>query len=86
MKAFTVFVPSIGVSSLVYLDEHVDIYEARVVVNEETGDRSMTLVPKDKQYCKVEIKVMAKLDIACHCKEEPPIDVRLTINGPFKGE
>lgn len=86
MKAFTVFVPSIGVSSLVYLDEHVDIYEARVVVNEETGDRSMTLVPKDKQYRKIEIKVMAKLDIACHCKEEPPIDVRLTINGPYTGE
>jgi DIS3-like exonuclease 2 len=80
-KAFTVFVPSIGVSGMVYLDEHADVYEYRVTKNAESGQRSMLLIPKSSEGSKIDIKILAKLTVSCHCKEESPIDVKLRIGG-----
>jgi len=80
-KAFTVFVPSIGVSGMVYLDEHADVYEYRVTKNAESGQRSMLLIPKSSEGSKVDIKILAKLTVSCHCKEESPIDVKFRIGG-----
>ena len=84
-KAFTVFVPSIGMSGLVYLDEHSDIFEARVTKDENSGQRSMFLVPKIAEASQINIKMFKKLAIACHCKEDPPIDVKLRIVGSWEG-
>ena len=84
-RAFTVFIPSIGMSGLVYLDEHSDIFEARVTKDEQSGQRSMFLVPKIAEASQIDIKIFTKLAIACHCKDDPPIDVKLRIVGPWEG-
>lgn len=83
-KAFTVYVPEIGINTLVYLDDHAELYEARVQKDKASGNRSMTLVPKHGSgRSRLDIQVFSKLSISCHCKEEPPIDVKLRIVGPW---
>lgn len=81
-KAFTVFVPDLGMNGLVYLDDHEDSYDARVSKDKESGKRSMILLPKSNGQ-RLEIRMFAKLAISCYCKEEPPIDVKLRIAGPW---
>jgi DIS3-like exonuclease 2 len=84
-KAFTVFVPDLGVTTKVYLDEHRDIYDVHVQQNEK-GQRRMFLVPINGHTGpKLDIKLFQKITVSCHCKEKPPIDVSLKIVGLWKG-
>lgn len=83
-KAFTVFVPDLGVNGLVYLDDHVDLYDARVSKDKDSGKRTMLLLPKNgSSRSRLDIRVFEKLAISCHCNEKPPIDVKLRIAGPW---
>lgn len=85
-KAFTVFVPELGVTTLVYLDEHKDKYTANVQKNDE-GQRRMTLVPvKGQGGQRVEINLFQKVAVSCVCKETPPIDVSLRLVGNWMGQ
>ena len=83
-KAFTVFVPAIGVSGKVLLDEHADVFEGRVIKDEKSSRRSMLLIPKSAEGSKIDIKIFAKLAVSCHCKEDAPIDVKFRIVGVWK--
>ena len=91
-KAFTVFVPKLGVTTLVYLDEHKDQYEANVQKNDK-GQRRMTLIPVDRRggddrRCRrerMDINLFKKIAVSCLCKETPPIDVSLRIAGHWVG-
>jgi DIS3-like exonuclease 2 len=83
-KAFTVYVPSIGVSGMVYLDEHAESFETKVIKYENTGQRSMTLTPRSSGCTPININIFTKLAISCHCKDDPPLDVKLKIVGPWE--
>jgi len=83
-KAFTVFVPSIGISGLVYLDKHQDTFNARILNNEKSKNREMMLIPLDGSS-PIDIKIFSKISIGCYCKEEPPIDVTLKVVGSWNG-
>jgi len=85
-KTFTVFVPSLGLSTIVFLDEHKDRYTFKSLSSSGTGDRSNRIImePKKKSENKVTIDVFAKVSVKCICKETPPIDVKLMIEGPWR--
>lgn len=84
VKTFTVFVPSLGISQTVFLDEHSsDDLEVKVV---ESG-RKMVLVNNNinanNGWTKLIVKVFSKLCVSCQCKPRPPIDVSLHVVGPW---
>ena len=95
-KAFTVYVPKIGASGLVYIENHIEEFDARVIEVSE-GKREMIMVPKTsrvvgdcdaKGSCaeSVPIKIFSQLDIAIFCKETAPIDISLRLRGNWRGE
>jgi DIS3-like exonuclease 2 len=80
-KAFTVFVPKLGITTMVFLDEHKDRYNASIQKNDK-GQRKMTLLPiKENTGKRVDIKLFTKIAVSCICKEKPPIDVSLRVVG-----
>ena len=84
-KAFTVFVPDLGVTSMVYLDEHKDLYDVKVQKG-DNGQRRMLLIPiKNNVGPKLDVKLFQKIAVSCHCKDTPPIDVSLKIIGRWNG-
>jgi DIS3-like exonuclease 2 len=89
-KTFSVFVPSLGASVMLFLDEHKDMltFEPYSVRDE----RRISLVRKGSGrssgngasgWTTIDIKVFTKLAVSCHCKEKAPIDVRLKLEGPW---
>lgn len=83
-KAFTVFVPDLGVTTKVFCDEHKDRYDVRVQSN-DNGQRRIFLTPiKETFGPKLDIKLFKKITVSCHCKETPPIDVSLRVVGPWR--
>ncbi len=83
-KAFTTFVPDLGVTTMVYLDEHKDKYEAYVQKNDD-GQRRIMLIPLENKKDRLDITLFQKIAVSCRCKEAPPIDVSLKIVGKWKG-
>lgn len=84
-KAFTVFVPDLGISSMVYLDEHKDRYDVKVQKS-DNGQRRMLMIPIRKNVGpKLDVKLFQKIAVSCHCKEAPPIDVSIKIVGCWNG-
>jgi exoribonuclease R len=87
-KAFTAFLPSLGVSAIVYLEEHSDWidYEAHEAPN--LGSRmKLTRTKKHKgaQWKEMVIKNFAKISVSCKCSEKPPLSVKLELEGPWSG-
>jgi Exoribonuclease R len=82
-KAFTVYVRSIGVSGMVYIDEHSESFETKVI-KYESGRRFMTLTPRNSDGPPININIFTKLAISCHCKDDPPLDVKLKVVGPWE--
>ena len=91
-KSFTVFVPSLGLSTRVNLEDHEHlIYEPieeirkKIIVRRRGGDA------EDGQDGPLwtggseplEIRVFAKIAVACICKETSPIDVIVKLVGPW---
>jgi len=94
-KAFTVYVPKIGASGLVYLENHQEEFDTRIIEVSE-GKREMIMVPKTKRVVgdgdaqggveNIPIKIFSRVDIAVLCKESAPIDISLRLVGNWRGE
>ena len=94
-KSFTVFVPSLGLSTRVNLEDHEHlIYEPieeirkKIIVRRRQGgaddDNEEGLVWTGGSE-PLEIRVFAKIAVACVCKETSPIDVIVKLVGPWNG-
>ncbi|KAL7550644.1 hypothetical protein ACHAWF_016364 [Thalassiosira exigua] len=96
-KTFTVFVPSLGMSTRVFLQEHEDEFNINAYVD-AGGKRRIVISPKSNpmpgmepvageatgtSWKSLDIRVFTKLDVACTCKMQPPIDVRVKVVGPW---
>ena len=90
-KTFSVFVPSLGASVMLFLDEHKEMlsFEPYRGRNDE---RRIRLVRKSSggtsastslSWTTIDVKVFAKVSVSCFCKDKPPIDVRLKLEGPW---
>ena len=88
-KTFTVFVPSLGSSVVLFLEEHKDMLTFKPYSTNGNGERRIDLVRKnssvndDTRWSSIDIKVFTKLLVSCYCKETPPIDVRVMLDGPW---
>ena len=97
-KTFTVFVPSLGLSTRVFLEEHVDIFDMNTV-EDESGRRQLVIRPKSRvipgmqrtegddgpSWKALNITIFTKLTVSCVCKDRTPIDVKVMIVGPWNG-
>ncbi|KAL3773408.1 hypothetical protein ACHAW5_008175 [Stephanodiscus triporus] len=96
-KTFTVFVPSLGMSTRVFLQEHDDEFDSNAFVD-SCGKRRIVIQPKtdvgadpsatddrsrSRSWKSLEIGVFTKLEVACTCKMQSPIDVRVKVVGPW---
>ena len=89
--SFTVFVPSLGVNALLYLQEHKDIL---TYADEEQrdGTRRILLQQKagtgteERRWETLEIVLLTKLQVTITCRDEPPVDVKLRFEGPWWSE
>ena len=85
-KTFTVFVPSLGVSGLLFLDEHQAslTYES---IEHDDGDRTITLTQgpsaNGNRWDTMEIKVFAQIKLTMRCREHPPVDIKFQLEGPW---
>jgi len=88
VSTFTVFVPSLGAAALLFLDEHKDVLTFEALEEEES--RRILLEQKDggsqNRWGRLEIKVFTKLLVTIYCKDKPPIDIKLKLEGPWKEE
>jgi len=100
-KTFTVFVPSLGLSTRVFLQEHENEFDMNSF-EDDNGKRKIVIRPKtnivpgmshpndrdgsgEAMWKSLTVHVFAKLEVACTCKMQPPIDVRVKVVGPWKG-
>lgn len=94
-KTFTVFVPSLGLSTRVFLDEHVDVFDMNVV-EDDGGRRKLVIRPKSNvvpgmdveesdrlTWKSMSVSIFTKLTVACYCKDRTPIDVMVKVIGPW---
>ncbi|KAL3786259.1 hypothetical protein HJC23_005337 [Cyclotella cryptica] len=97
-KTFTVFVPSLGLSTRVFLDEHADIFDMNTF-DDGGGRRKLVIRPKSNVVPGMEPKdgaksqvhswtclnvgVFTKLNVGCFCKDKTPIDVKVMVVGPW---
>ena len=97
-KTFTVFVPSLGASIKVFLQEHEDCFNTNAYTDDH-GKRHIVIHPKTNvvpgmqteggtdeppSWKSLDIGVFTKLEVSCTCKDRPPIDVRVKVVGPWK--
>jgi DIS3-like exonuclease 2 len=96
-KTFTVFVPSLGLSTRVFLDEHKDVFDMNTI--EDDGRRKLVIRPKSNvvpgmqpddaetspvhSWKSLNVSIFTKLTVACYCKERTPIDVKVMVVGPW---
>jgi DIS3-like exonuclease 2 len=89
-KAFTVFLPDLGIQQLVYLEEHKDWIESESFEVRNAGRHiKLTRVAghhNGEQWKEMLIKVFAKVRVTCVCKDKPPISVKLMLEGPWTGD
>jgi len=84
-KTLTVFVPMLGLSQTVFLEDHDHL--APTVIEQKS--KIVLTVKDDKRneydWTKLRIKTFTKIFVSCHCRNRPPIDVVLRIVGPHDG-
>jgi len=90
-KTFTVFVPSLGISALVFLDEHKDWIEFQDFNFGKGGDQpdkriklKRTAKHKGEQWKELEIKFFSRVRVTGVCSDKAPITVKLQLEGPWK--
>jgi len=94
-KTFTVFIPSLGFSTRVFLDEHVDVFDMNVI-EDDGGRRKLVIRPKSNvvpgmdvgesdelPWKSLNVSIFTKLTVACYCKDRTPIDVMVKVVGPW---
>eukprot|EP00526_Cylindrotheca_closterium_P002831 CAMPEP_0113629878 /NCGR_PEP_ID=MMETSP0017_2-20120614/15516_1 /TAXON_ID=2856 /ORGANISM="Cylindrotheca closterium" /LENGTH=1018 /DNA_ID=CAMNT_0000540305 /DNA_START=64 /DNA_END=3117 /DNA_ORIENTATION=+ /assembly_acc=CAM_ASM_000147 len=90
-KTFTVFLPSLGISILLFLDEHKDWIEFKDFTFGKGGDHpdrriKLTRIAKKhkgEQWNELEIKFFSRIRVTCVCSEKAPIAVKLHLEGPW---
>ena len=84
-SAFTVYIPSLGSTALLYLQEHQDVltYQPqedpdgqRVILLEEVSEGV-------KQWHRLEIRIFTKVRVTVACQDRPPIDIKARFEGPW---
>lgn len=90
------FVPSLGLSTRVFLQEHEDEFIMNAF-EDSNGKRKIIIQPKTnvvpgmevteeesaRSWKSLDIRVFTKLEVSCTCKMQPPIDVRVKVVGPW---
>jgi len=85
-KAFTVFIPSIGVNAMLFLDEHNEWLD--YASHGEGHDKRIVLTRKQESQAtglswkRLEVKMFTKLSVSCLFKDKPRVDVKLQLEGP----
>ncbi|KAL3924224.1 MAG: hypothetical protein SGILL_001170 [Bacillariaceae sp.] len=85
-KAFTVFLPSLGISAMLYLEEHDDWIEYEGYEDPNFGNRiKLKRIKKHKvaQWKDLLVKNFTKVSVSCRCSEKPPLSVKLELEGPW---
>jgi exoribonuclease R len=97
-KTFTIFIPSLGLSTRVFLQEHDDEFTYNAYEESPGGKRRIIMQPKTntvvggggddgvvttETWKSLEINVFTKLTVACTCKQQSPVDVRVKVVGPW---
>ncbi|CAB9512608.1 DIS3-like exonuclease 2 [Seminavis robusta] len=82
-KAFTVFVPSLGVNAMVFLEEHKDWLE----YENQGDDHDHRIVltrkaPTRELWNRMYVKMFTKVLVSCLYKDKPRVDVKLQLEGP----
>ena len=89
MKAFTVFLPHLGISEIVYLQEHSDWIEAEAYDVPKIGRRinlKRTQKHKGERWKEIVVKNFLRLRVTCGCSKQPPLNVKLELEGPWEEE
>ena len=85
-KTFTVFVPEIGCSGKVFLDEHKDQLAFHSHAGKD-GQKQIKVTRKKatrgSKWSEFDVKFFAKITVSVSCKEKPPIDIKLRLEGPW---
>ena len=83
-KSFTVFVPILGLSQKLFLDDHEHLEASTVIQN-----KKLKILNKDSKsfgWITMNVKLFSKIKVSCRCKLRPPIDVCLRLVGPWMEE
>jgi DIS3-like exonuclease 2 len=86
-SSFTVFIPSLGTSALLYLMEHKD--QLTYATDEQAdGTRRILLQQKPGKgkihWKTLEIHVLVKLTVTVVFKDKAPIDIKARLEGPWR--
>jgi len=86
-KAFTVFVPSLGVSTMLFLEEHQDWIKFEATDENNIMGRRIKLERiarhNNERWKELLIRNFLKIRVTCLCQEKPPISVKLELEGPW---
>jgi len=76
---------------MLFLDEHKGkLLESTEPYKTEKGQRGIKLKRnkdnnnKNGDWSEIDIKVFTKLTVSVICKEKPPIDIKIELEGPWK--
>lgn len=86
-KAFTCFLPDLGISAMVYIEEHQDWIESDAYEVPKFGRRinlKRTQTHKGERWKEIVVKNFLKLRVSCGCSNKPPLNVKLTLEGPWE--
>jgi DIS3-like exonuclease 2 len=92
-STFSVFVPALGVNVKLFLQEHKDML---TYASDEARDGSKRILLQRRfqdghpcegtiEWVSIEIDVLTKLQVTVVCKETPPVDVKVRLEGPWRG-
>jgi hypothetical protein len=91
-KSFTVLVPDLGMEARVYLDDTQDKLEFKGGEEEAklNGTKCISVVPTSAHksaeglaWSVLKVKLFQKVSVQVRCRDEPPVDVKLFLNGPW---
>jgi len=86
MKSFTVFLPDLGISAILYLDEHKNWIEVDAYEDPKFGRRinlKRIQSHKGERWKDILIKNFLRLRVSCGCSDKPPLNVKLELEGPW---
>lgn len=86
--SFTVFVPSLGLSQMVFEAEHKELLNFHVI-EEGRKIRVTSIQDNNRKGRKYDwndfiVEIFTLIYVSCNCKSKPPIDTSLKIVGPSK--
>lgn len=87
-STFKVFIESLGVSAMLYLEEHKHLLTF-AVYEQDDGTRRILLQRRPEQKMQLEwdtleIEVFVKLEVNVICSPKPPVDIKIQLKGPWK--